>query len=109
MPRKQKPKFDPQSVHPARIVDLAALSYDSEGYRHVTLLLPGVPPNQVEAIGHACARAILGVLEWPDDKAAELAERVRKHLADEWQTASNGTTRPVQMTGWPPPSAAMAR
>lgn len=95
---KRRPKVDPDKVHPAGIVDLGNVGHDRDGYAHATLLLPGVPPSQVEAIGHACAVTILHVLNWPDDKAAAMAERVRTHLAKELHMAMAPGLEPLPVT-----------
>lgn len=84
MPRKSKRN----KVNPAAIVGLGGMTQHIDGSETVTLLVPGVPLDQVENIGRACARAILAVMEWPDEEAAAMTQRVVDHLAKELADAA---------------------
>jgi hypothetical protein len=84
MPRKKKR----DKISPAAIVDLGGMTQHVDGSETVTLLVSGVPLDLVENIGRVCARAILAAMEWPDDEAAAMTQRVVDHLAKELADAA---------------------
>lgn len=84
MPRRKKPWHDIDNIDPAAVIDFGGIDARRNRRRDwhlsASLVLRDVPPDRVEQIGHACALAVLKVLDWPDDKAALMAERVRSHI-----------------------------